>query len=284
MANIPRSVLREIGANDIRPYSSFDDFLTLAIAEGIVKSLEDLLETRPDLLGSILFEWYSQGQIACVFAQRLARKPDRGKWESITIRGTVDPSELEPVLNEAADKLDALQLIFPGPATAHQVVDVVKALCLHPSWSCHEIDWMPDERGRSLQVGLRWHRQDSDYHSWVLGIAPFEPMPFTRRFRGSPFIALVLRPSPPSAFAQTPQEFGLKASHLAHMDDGLGSDEQKRDRTMKVTQMGKTLLLGSDLRSTARAKVTFALPLWCRDLLGDTLTAIPPDSASFQTS
>lgn len=282
MAKIPRSVLREIGANDIRAYSSFDDFLALAIEEGRVKSLDDLLETRPDLLGGILFDWYSQGQIACVFAQRLARIADRSKWESITIRGTVEASELEAALDEAADKLEALQLIFPGPATAHQVVDLIKALCLHPSWSCHEIDWMPDERGRSLQVGLRWQRQGSDYHSWVLGIAPFEPMPFTRRFRGSPFIALVLRPSPPSAFAPTPQELGLRASHLAHMDDGLGSDLQKRERTQKATQIGKTLLLGPDLRSTARAKVTFALPLWCRELLGDTLTAIPRDLASSQ--
>lgn len=272
MANISRSVLREIGAGDVRTYSSFDDFLALAISEGKVESLHDLLENRPDLLGSILFDWYGQGQIACVFAQRLARNVDRTKWESITIRGTVDASELEAALNEAAHKLEALQLIFPGRATAHQAVDLIKALCMHPSWSCHEIDWMPDERGRSLQVGLRWHLQGSDYHSWVLGIAPFEPMPFTRRFRGSPFIALVFRPSPPSAFAPTPTELGFNASHLAHMDDGLGSDVQKRERTTKATQTGKTLLLGSDLRSTARAKVTFALPLWCRELLGDALT------------
>jgi hypothetical protein len=280
MANTRRSVSREIGADDIRAYSSFSDFLELAVQEGKVKDLADLLDKRPDLLGGILFDWYSQGQIACVFAQRLARVADRTKWESLTIKGEVDANELEAFLKGAADKFEALQLVFPGPATAYQAVDLIKTLCQHPSWSCHEIDWMPDERGRSLQVGLRWHAEESDYHSWVLGIAPFGPMPFTRRFEGAPFIALVLRPSPPSSFAPTPREKNLNASHLAHMDDGLGSDVDKRERTNKATKTGKSLLLGPDLRSTARAKVTFALPLWCRDLLGDSL--IPVRSSWFR--
>ena len=274
MANTERSLKREIGADDIREFSSFDDFLNLAVQEGKVKDLADLLENRPDLLGAILFDWYSQGQVACVFAQRLARVADRSKWQSLTIKGEVDPDELEAFLKDAANRFEALQLVFPGLATAHQAVDLIKTLCQHPSWSCHEIDWMPDERGRSLQVGLRWHAEGSDYHSWVLGIAPFEPMPFTRRFEAAPFIALVFRPSPPSSFADTPREKNLNASHLAHMDDGLGADVDKRERTTNATRRGKTLLLGPDLRSTARAKVTFALPLWCRELLVDSLIPI----------
>ncbi|HEX8632548.1 MAG TPA: hypothetical protein VF703_00185 [Pyrinomonadaceae bacterium] len=274
MGNLMRSTLRKIGATDTRAFSAFEDYLKVLVHQGVVGSVEELVAQRPDLLGSILFEWYRQGQIACVFAQRLARDTDTAKWQSITIRGTVDAAQLEGILEEAADKLEALQLIFPGPGTAQQAVELIKSLCAHISWSCHEIAWMPEEHGDSLQVGLRWHRPDSSYVSWVLGIAPFEPMPFTRRFIGSPFIALVFRPSPPSQFAPTPVESGLDASHLAHMDDGLGSDQGKRENTTNATRRAKHALLGEELRSTARAKVTFALPGYCRDSLSDILIPV----------
>ena len=278
MPNPQRSVSREIRANDVRTYSSFHDFLELAVQEGKVKDLDDLLKNRPRQLGGILFDWYSQGQIACIFAQRLARSPARStSWESYTLSGEVDPERLEVILKEAASEFDAVQLVFPGPANALQAVDLINALCKHSSWSCYEIDWMPDERGRSLQVGLRWYPKGANYQSWVLAIAPFEPMPFTRRFEGAPFIALVLRPAEPSSFNPTPKENNLDASHLAHMDDGLGSDTDKRKRTDQETRKAKQLLLGSDLKSTARAKVTFALPLWCRDLLGDSLIPVKPN-------
>jgi len=130
---------------------------------------------------------------------------------------------------------------------------------------------VPDEKGRSLQVGLRWHVEGSDYLSWVLGIAPFDTMPFTRRFVGAPFIALVLRSRPPANFAQASPEDGLNPSHLAHMDDMLGDNEEMRTKRSDATKRGKIALLGSELRSTARAKVTFSLPLWCREILGDVL-------------
>jgi hypothetical protein len=270
MGKVSKSVLREIGANKIRAFSSFDDYLNILIADGTVKSSHDLVTRKPELLGQILFQWYQQGQVACVFAQVLA-KAATPAWQSITIQGTVDVEQLDGVLKDAAENLDALQLIFPGPATAQQACELIKSLCVHPSWSCKEIDWMPDEKGRSLQVGLRWHKEGSDYLSWVLGIAPFETMPFTRRFFGAPFIALVLRSRPPANFAQASPEDGLNPSHLAHMDDLLGGDEEMRTKRGDATKRGKIALLGSELRSTARAKVTFSLPLWCREVLGDVL-------------
>jgi hypothetical protein len=275
MANPERSVSREIKPHDIRRYSSFADLLNLTIKEGKVKDLDDLLKNHPTRLGAILFDWYKQGQIACIFAQRIARRRElRVNWESYVINGEVNPNQVEADLLKAADRFEAVQLIFPGLETAHHAVDLIKALCKHPSWSCYEVDWMPDERGRSLQVGLRWYPKGFSYQAWVLAIAPFEPMPFTRRFEGAPFIALVLRAAPPSTFNPTPKENDVDASHLAHMNDGLEDDEDKRKRTDRETRKAKQLLLGADLRSTARAKVTFALPLWCRDLLGDALIPI----------
>ena len=106
-------------------------------------------------------------------------------------------------------------------------------------------------------------------------------MPFTRRFAGAPFIALVLRPAPPRNFAEATPESGLRPSHLAHMDDMLGKNEEVRERRTEATKRGKIALLASELRSTARAKVTFSLPLWCREVLGNMLIPLqPPNDTS----
>jgi hypothetical protein len=60
MPNPPRSISREIGANKIRGFSSFDDYLKVLIDDGTVKSSHDLVSRRPGLLGEILFQWYRQ--------------------------------------------------------------------------------------------------------------------------------------------------------------------------------------------------------------------------------
>jgi hypothetical protein len=273
---VTRSVYREIGPDDKRSFSAFSDYLDFFIQAGHVASLDDLLDRKPDILGTILFAWFSQGQIACIFAQRLARKPIDAKWQSIVVRGDIDPELLSNVLEEAAEQLSAVQLIFPGSGSAQQAIDIVRRLCSHPSWTCSEIDWMPDEKGRSVQIGLRWHSARGAYTSWVLGIAPFDSMPFTRRFVGAPFIALVFRPSEPTEFAPTPtDESGKPASHLAHMDDLLGDDQKKRDSMTQATKRAKSALLGHELRSIARAKVSVSLPAWCKLQLADVLVSQP---------
>lgn len=274
MTKVPKSVRREIGAKTVRPYSSFDDYVNGLKADGVVTSTQDLVSRRADLIPSILFKWYQQGQIACIFARMLAANLDPNTWKSLVIEGNVDVNELEKVLIEASERLEALQLIFPGPGSALHTVELIKSLCEHPSWSCKEMPWLEEEQGRTLQVGLRWHKPGSNYISWVLGIAPFDTMPFTRRFQGAPFIVLVFRPSPPTDFIEAKFESGLQASHLAHMNDGLGKDQAKRDSFTLGTRQIKFALLGGELLSTARAKVTFSMPEWCREELGEVLTQI----------
>lgn len=94
-------------------------------------------------------------------------------------------------------------------------------------------------------------------------------MAFTRRLVGAPFIALVLRPTPPMAErAAVPiSAAGVPASHLAHMDDGLGTDTAKRQKWMEGTSKAKRALVSPDPFSRARAKVTFAFPAWARNEL-----------------
>ena len=125
------------------------------------------------------------------------------------------------------------------------------------------------------QVGLRWlspQGTEPVYESWALGLGDFEPMALTRRFKGSPFIALVLRPTPPieSRAPAGKGDTGLPAAHVAHMDDGLKEDQSKRDKFTESSKDNKRGMVHPDPMSRARAKVTFSFTAAEFDaLLGD---------------
>jgi len=275
-----RNVEREIGAGKkARAFSSFDDFANALLDNGTIQSKNELVTTNRELLGEILFEWYIQGQVACVFAQILAKDATKAgeatTWQTIVTDATVNIGELQGLLLSAAAEKEATQLIFVGPPTADYAVQIILALCKHESWICYEKGWKKGEQGDALLIGLRWNPPNSDYASWVLGIADFDPMAFTRRFVGAPFIALVLRPGPPQPkFAGVPIAGKFKGSHLAHMDNHLGGDVEKAKRTRERTEHNKDVLLGDELRSHARAQTTFALPASCREALRDVLRPV----------
>jgi hypothetical protein len=273
-----KSILREIGAGKARVFSSFEDFVKVLIDDGIIKSTDELVTSNRVLLGEILFEWYIQGQVACAFAQSLAkdatRLGDASSWQTVVTDVQEDLNAIQSQLVNAADHKEAIQLIFVGPPTPEHAVEIILALCKHESWICYEKGWKEGEQGDALLIGLRWNRPDSDYASWVLGIADFAPMAFTRRFVGAPFIALVLRAGPPDELrAKIPKEGKFLASHLAHMNDQI-DDDDIRKRTRHTTEYNRELLLADELRSHARAQTTFALPARCREALRGVLRPV----------
>jgi hypothetical protein len=278
MGDLEKSVERDVGAIKNRAFSSFPDFLNHLIANGEVTSWDDLLHNRPDLLAQVIFRWYRQGQIACVFAKNLAHDAADANWRSRIVDAQFDPAQLNDWIDTEGISSDALQLIFPEVIKAMDVVRLMSALCATGRWWATRIPWKFKENGRSIQIGLRWDPPDHHYTSWALGIAPFEPMPFTRRFIQAPFTAIVFRPSPPTTFAKKviDDHCQLEASHLAHMNDALGEKADLRKKIRKMTIQDKKALLGSDLWSTARAKVTFSLPLWCEDALNSFIVKPPP--------
>lgn len=278
-----KSVTRGVGPRDKRPFSSFDDLAQWMVDLGRAKDVASVRENLRNLWGDLLFTWYSQGQIACVFAQRLARDAASARWYTAVVEGNWRSDHVTGVIDAAAENgAEGLQLLFPCDGTVEDAVAITQRLCTHPRWKCVDIGWLDGESGDSLQIGLRWIAPQGDYESWVLGLAPFETMPFTRRLIGAPFIALVLRPTAPEPNrAKVPKgESGLDASHLAHMDDKLGSDNDKRDRWTEGTRLAKRALISPEPMSRARARVSFALPPWTRDELGRVLensSAIEPD-------
>lgn len=269
-----RNVSKGVGPRDSRPFSSFDDLAQWAVSRGEGSSVSDVRENRLDIWGDLLFEWYTQGQIACVFAQSLARNPEKAKWLSYAVQGPLEADSVTAIVDASltADA-EGLQLLFPGPNTVEQAIDIVRTLGAHSRWGIVDNGWLDGEAGDSVQIGLRWIDPTNTYESWALGIAAFEPMPFTRKFVNAPFIALVLRSTPPMPDrAAVPKgEGGLDASHLAHMDDGLAADSKKRDKWTEGTRKAKRALVSPDPLSRARARVTFAFPAWARTELEDLL-------------
>lgn len=261
----PRSVQKGVGPSDRRRFSSFDDLANWAVNLGLAANIKDVRLARRDLWGDLLFEWYTQGQIACVFAQSVARDPHGAQWYSAVVEGEWNADHVTGMVDAAAAfGAQALQLIFPGEPSVERALEITHSLARHSRWICVENGWLDGETGESLQVGLRWVAPNKAYESWALGIAPFEPMPFTRRFIGAPFLALVLRPAPPvPERASVPTGVtGLPASHLAHIDDGLGSNSDRREKWMVGTRKAKRALISPDPMSRARARVTFAFPEW----------------------
>jgi hypothetical protein len=276
MEKPPRSVKRWVGAKgDDRPFSSFDDLAGWAVYRGLASDVETVRRDEHALWGDLLFEWYTQGQIACVFAQTLARDPDKADWYSAVVEGPWTGDHITGMIDAAAAfRAEAFQLLFPGKGTVEEAIRLIKTLASHPRWKCVDTGWLDGEHGESVHVGLRWESPKREYESWALGIASFEPMPFTRRFVNAPFLALVLRPTRPMPDrADVPTgKTGLPASHLAHMDDRLGEDQTKRDKWRGGTKIAKRALINPDPMSRARAKVTFALPASARMELGSLMT------------
>ncbi|MES3034926.1 MAG: hypothetical protein V4813_13085 [Gemmatimonadota bacterium] len=261
-----RSVKRAVGHSDSRPFSSFDDYAEWVVALGRAECVADVRTKHKDLWGALLMEWYAQGQLACVFAQVLARNMSEAEiWPTVVVSGSWTAEMVTATVDAAAEEgAEVIQLLFACEGTVEDAISITTRLAAHPRWASADRGWLEGESGDSVQIGLQWISSDNTYESWVLGIAPFETMPFTRRWIGAPFIALVLRPTPPATErAEAPiGDSGLPSAHLAHVDDTLGADSVKRLKWTEGTRRAKRALISPDPLSRARAKVTFALPAW----------------------
>jgi hypothetical protein len=258
-----KSVTRSIEGKVPRSFSSFDDLAEWAVEGKRATSVEAVRQQPTELWGELLFGWFGQGQIACIFAISLAQKGNRDNWYNILMPATGwDADMVTAVVDAQAEAgADAIQLIFPGAGNADQAVAIISELVKSKRWLVADVGQLPDEPGcNSHQVGLRWISPDNTYESWVLGIGDFPEQPFTRRFSNAPFIALVIRPSPPvnDRAPAVNGESGLPAAHLAHLDDELGDNDDKRKKWTLGTRTAKRHLIKPEPLSRARARVTFA--------------------------
>lgn len=246
-------------------FSTFDDLAQWAVDSDHAPSVQAVRETPSDLWRSLLFTWYAQGQIGCMFAVILARAQDEDKWVTMILDGELNAEGITGLVDQfASSGVDAIQFLFPGAGDAQQAASILRVLGSHPRWRCFDVGVLPEEpECDTRQVGLRWlspEESEPVYESWALGLGDFEPMAQTRRFKGSPFIALVLRPTPPieSRAPAGRGDTGYPAAHVAHMDDGLEDDQIKRDKFTESSKNNKRGMVRPEPMSRARAKVTFS--------------------------
>lgn len=258
-----------------RSFPSYTDLLDYLVVESVVSSEEELFEDKIEFLSSILFKWIQSGQLACAFAKRLAKKrleeDPQVPWESIVVKNWEDrelATKVDPILQGLASRVEALQLIFPGAESPTDVAQIVSKLCIHANWSWEEIPWKDCSTEDCFNLGLRWRIDSIDRVSWILGVGPFESLPFTRRIYNSPFSALLFRTKGPTEhtldmFLGDDPDSG--PVHLALMNPVLPS--KAVNKFNERTGERRREYLEGQCEEAAKAKVTFCLPESCRALL-----------------
>lgn len=254
----PRNSLeRRISDVRTRCFPTKQDLLRLLVDAGEVEDEADLLANRPELVSELMLSWIGYGQTGCHFATKLARSPAESGLLSVAYLDS--PSEamvesFEALLLDAPAAFEAVQFILPRVQSPEDAIQLLSNLGAHPRWYTTSI---PNEQGDEDLVGLRWRLPGGRYVSWVLGFAPLETMPFTRR---APYTALFMRMKAPEFHdPDRPTEDDLLAVHLADVPHRLSS-ESLLQKWWRNTRQTKTELLAGELTSAARARVTFSLP------------------------
>ena len=255
--------------------SSLDDFVAAYVEAGLVASKQDLITRHPNICNEIQFAWYRQGQVACLFANRLAARAlaaDSVHWSSACVAMSARSPGFGQFINDtlelaSEDGFEAAQLLFPHVDTADGIAAVIDGLCQCDRFFRTEVrlDEGSSFDPQSLLIGLRWRLPCGTKTSEVLGTASLRTMPPTRH---TPFPSIVVRSlammrNPPPQFNTKPRrEYnGCPAVHLADMDDGLGDDAETRINWWARTGQRKAQIVPPTLKPAAKAKVTFALPV-----------------------
>jgi hypothetical protein len=61
-------------------YSTVADYFEHYVSLGIVRDVDDLVQNYGHLIPEIFFQWVTTGQLGCIFAVKLARKPRENRW------------------------------------------------------------------------------------------------------------------------------------------------------------------------------------------------------------
>lgn len=186
-------------------------------AKGINAGFESL-EDRPDLALPVYRDWQRRAQIACVFARRIAVYPERYDiaWEVIDARVEAGTAEsIAATISETVEPMkgqeDAVAILLPGLTHPQTLVRLCKALGRQDRWSLME-PFNPSDRLDRMYVRLTTDLAP-DAEAEILGFAPFEFLPITRR---SPIVALQIRTKADGAKHRG--RSGRRKSYLAHIE------------------------------------------------------------------
>jgi hypothetical protein len=261
LPTITKSAVGTLNDGTHRSYSTITDYVDCLIAQGIVKNLDDLVHNYGHLIGEIFFQWISTGQLGCLFAAVLAKRPRENRWLPIVQLEALAEGErlgglLNTYLDAAGEGHEAAVVIFPDVNGEQEVVALVNALCSDPSGRWYRTDdgIDPDPAGVLSLIGLRWILKSNASVNYVLGFSSLKTMPFTRQ---SPFTALFLRIN---EIKRTPpdREDGRVQVHLADLDSKF-YPQATHDKVWELTKKKRANHVEPGLTAAARARVTFSV-------------------------
>lgn len=238
-------------------YPSRADYLQWLQADGQLQPGE-AIGARAVLAEAIYRHWQGLGQLACRFAQELSKDPGYYGMATAVIRTGVDghnPFEEATLAWEAAladPTNESLTLLFPDIDTPEGLITLLHGLGLLAGCFVRAVR-NPSDRFDRVYIQLQ-APISKGVVAEVLGFAPFEFLPVTRR---APLVALEARTkSGRNKDGGGPHR--PERTHLARIP--LDWEPSRIDRTWKQTELARMRMLGGD-DSAAKAKVTFAVPI-----------------------
>lgn len=240
-------------------FPSLQDYVDQLIAQGIVKDVDDLVANYSHLIGELFINWIATGQVGCLFAVKLARKPRENRWVPIVNLGALSHGDrLDEVLNQQLDAVaehhEAAVLIFPDIKTDTEIAQLVSKLCSGQSGRWYRTEYAPSENDGIKLIELRWILPSNQSVNLVLGFASLPSMPVTRR---SPFTALFLRIKDDKRQAHEWEDERMIV-HLADLDSTF-RPQKWHESVWNTTKAMKLNYVQPELRFAARAKITFAI-------------------------
>ena len=205
----------------------------------------------PDVVNNAFMVWFHSGQSSCFFAESMAKHYGDGSWLMSCQLNPPEPGDMDLFLKQAvATRPEAVGLTFPYATTVQYVSTLLVRIAQCANWTVKRYG---AEHDGIVKIAVRWCDVGDGHESWVLGFAPLNSMPLTRR---APFTAMVLRSQVPSGQPALPRKHDPPEVHLAD----LCKPPEIDGRRWVTTRENRAALVESALDDCAKARVTFSLP------------------------
>ena len=206
---------------------------------------------NPDVVNNAFMVWFQSGQSSCFFAEHMAQHYGDESWLMSCQLNPPEPGAMDLFLKHAVDpRPEAVGLTFPYATTAQDVSTLLVHIARCADWTVQRQG--ADHDGRT-KIAVRWTGVGDGHESWVLGFAPLDTMPLTRR---APFTAMVLRSQVPSGQPALPRKHDPPEVHLADLCKPAEIDGRRWD----FTKENRAALVEPEMDDCAKARVTFSLP------------------------
>ncbi|WP_419849886.1 hypothetical protein [Candidatus Poriferisocius sp.] len=217
---------------------------------------------NPDVVNNAFLTWFQSGQSSCFFAENMAQEYGSEGWLLFCHLLPPEDGDLSPFLKKTVrTRHEAVGLTFPYATTVEDVSTLLVQIAQCPLWS---VTRYGEDRDGMVKIAVRWSGVGEGHESWVLGFAPLESMPLTRR---APFTAIILRSKVDYDEESLPRKHDPPEVHLADLCKPAEIDRRRWTSTME----NRAALVEPELDDCAKARVTFSLP---QDRITDDLRKI----------